>query len=246
MPRSTRVIRHYSEIPARHPDQSIPAALAPGGDLYVCEYGTSAGGGQLSRVTPAGKKSTVATAAGTTPFKNPNHVAVSSAGVVYMSDSGGFVARIEGTTSTLLLDARAKVASASPNGLALSADERTLYVNDLLAHKNLWVVSLDAEGKATGTEALALDRTLPLADGIALDCRGRLYITYALSKIALVDPVKKTASDIYTGQDLSTPANVAFGQGSGFDHRSLYIAQLGMAGSPTTIARMYVGVSGQP
>ena len=220
-------------------------AMAPGGDLYVCEYGTSSGGGKLSRVTPAGVKSTVATAAGSTTFKNPNHVAVSSAGVVYMSDSGGFVARIQGTTATMLLDAKAKVKSASPNGLALSSDERTLYVNDLFANKNLWVVSLDADGKATKAEAMTLDRALPLADGIALDCRGHLYITYGLSKVAVVDPVAKTAKDIYTGQDLSTPANVAFGRGSGFDPRSLYIAQLGMTGSPTTVAKMYVGVTGK-
>ena len=125
-----------------------------------------------------------------------------------------------------------------------TTDERTLYVNDLFANKNIWVVSLDAAGKATKVEALKLDRTLMMADGIALDCRGRLFVTYGIANIAEVDPVAGTATDVYTGKALSTPANIAFGHGPGFDRRTLYIAQLGLTGSPTTVARMYIGVTG--
>ena len=211
-------------------------AVAPDGDLYVCEYGA----GKLTRVTPAGAATTVATAAGKTAFVNPNHVAINRQGMVYMSDSSGFVARVEGTSSSMLLDARARVPGASPNGLALTADGRTLYVNDLYAKHNIWKVALDAQGQLASVEQMSLSDSLLIADGIALDCKGQLYVTYALTKIALVDPQSGKAKLIFSGLELSTPANMAFGHGAGFDSRTLYIAQLGA----NTIKKIYTGMTG--
>ena len=221
-------------------------ALAPDGALYVCEYGSAAtGGGKLTRVSLAGAKTTVATAAGSKPFRNPNHLAINRQGVVYMSDSSGFVARVQGSKATLLFDARKQTAAASPNGVALSADQRTLYVNDLLAPKSVWKVSLDQQGNLTAVAPLDLEQPLTLADGIALDCRGRLYISHGLTKLSMADPVTGKVQQIYAGADLATPANLAFGHGAGFDVRSGYVAQLGMAGSPTAVKKIYLGFAGQ-
>lgn len=220
-------------------------AVGPKGNVHVCEWGTTSGGGKLSRITPMGKVTSVS-ATGTKKFFNPNHLAISSQGIIYMSDSSGFVARIQGVSATVLFDAKKQAPSASPNGLALSRDERTLYVNDLYAPKGLWLITLDSQGEFVKAQAAPLSESLMLADGIALDCRGHLYITYALSRIATVDPSTWKVQTIYSGMALATPANVAFGYGPGLDLRSIYIAQLGLSSAVTTIQKMNVGIPGMP
>lgn len=219
-------------------------ALAGDGSLYVCEYGTTSGGGKLTQLSTAGKVLTTTSSAGGKTFVNPNHVVVSSLGVVYMSDSSGFVARLESGKAELLFDAKQVNTVASPNGMALSSDEGTLYVNDLLAGTGMWRISLDSQGRKTKVAAMTLSTSLTMADGIALDCRGMLYVTYLGSRVARVNPADGKVETIYSGLDFSTPANIAFGHGPGFERRALYVTQLGLAGAPTKIKTLYVGFPG--
>jgi sugar lactone lactonase YvrE len=255
-----------------------PAAIAfdCNQNFYVCECGTfftlpflniplplTKIPGKLTRITPDGTKKYFTKAYDSTGLfgkrkmrriKHPNGIAVKSNGVVYVSEMSGFVACIKDNNASILFsffsfpltDINLKH---SPNGMALSKDEKTLYVNDMISGY-IWKVSLDENGNMIEKEKLPLSKSLRQADGIALDEKGYLYITYELKNIAKVDPETGKVEDIYSGDELNTPANIAFGNGEGFDNKSLYITQLGLRKDipkeekVKIIKKMYIGTSG--
>ncbi len=70
---------------------------------------------------------------------------------------------------------------AGPNGIALSPDERFLYVGDWDPdHKGVMRYALDADGDPVGPARLLCDLTgepgEDAIDGIAVDAEGRLYV----------------------------------------------------------------------
>lgn len=189
-------------------------------------------------------------------IKHPNGMAVKRNGVVFVSEMSGFVVRIEADNASVLFSFSNLLPldiglQHSPNGMALSKDEKFLYVNDMRSG-DVWKVSLDENGYMIGKERLPLrPKSLPQADGIVLDEKGYLYITYKLKNIARVAPQTGEVEDIYCDDELNTPANIAFGYGCGFDTKSIYITQLGLkkdlpkAKEVTMIKKMYIGNSGQ-
>lgn len=258
-----------------------PAAIAFDGNhnFYVCECGKfitlpflnvvlpfTSIRGKITRIDPDGTKTFFLQAdeerglhgsKRTRQIKHPNGMAVKRNGVVYVSEMSGFVVRIEGDSASVLfsfsnllpLDIGLRH---SPNGMVLSQDEKFLYVNDMRSG-DVWKVSLDEEGYMADKERLPLrPKSLPQADGIVLDEKGYLYITYKLKNIARVSPQTGVVEDIYCEDELNTPANIAFGYGEGFDNKSIYITQLGLkkdlpkAKEATTIKKMYIGNPGQP
>lgn len=106
------------------------------------------------------------------------------------------------------------------NGLALSKDEKTLYVNQFLPAK-VYAVDL-ATGSYTVHGAVPAERSLTGLDGLAIDDSGNLYIAAYLN-----GEVWRLAQDgqfCRLAKGLSLPSAMVVGQGrQGFTQGSLYV-----------------------
>ena len=151
-------------------------------------------------------------------FNSPNDVAVRADGTVYFTDPDwqlgtrssetGIrgVYRVEPNGNVSLIDGSLD----QPNGVALSPDERTLYVgshaNDVVAY------ALAPDGSAGTRTRFA---STGLSDGLSVDCAGNLYVSAAT--VQVFDPRGHKLGDIQVAED---PKNVAFG---GPKQTTLYI-----------------------
>lgn len=107
------------------------------------------------------------------------------------------------------------------NGLALSKDEKTLYVNQMLPAK---ILAVDRATSAVRVLAEApATRTWTWLDGLAIDDAGTLYVVaYWGGEIWRLDP--KDGSMCLLAKGLSMPAAVAVGKaGSGYAASSIYV-----------------------
>ncbi|MDE2764862.1 MAG: SMP-30/gluconolactonase/LRE family protein [Chloroflexota bacterium] len=188
-------------------------ALAHDGRLLVCE----GGGNRLSAVDTATLAvETLADSYDGRPLNAPNDLALDRAGGVYFTDP-----YFPATGQRPIQDAEAvyylpsgggaltRVWSGDikPNGVVLTADERTLLVADSFG-KHVWAVELSTQGAAERAYpwgALAVPPTAyvagpggapvllegypeaTLADGMALDAEGRLFVA-AQQGVQVLDP----------------------------------------------------------
>ena len=194
-------------------------------NAYVCDMYRTA----VIRVTPDGAASVYADGLPERPMKNPNYPVFDAQGNLYVSDSGGWktddgciwVIRPDGTCEILRDDV-----AAFPNGLALSADGRWLYVVESLGFRVVRVPVSD--GRSNGPVEKVCDtpaRHLP--DGVALDAEGGLYIAcYTPDAIYRLAPggSLETVADDWESVVLSCPTNVVF---AGPELRTLVTASLG-------------------
>jgi gluconolactonase len=126
-----------------------------------------------------------------------------------------------------------------PNGLALSADERFLFVAQ--SHTDdVLQVEIRKDGSAGDRQVYAagLDR---IPDGLAFDVAGNLYVScYASDNIYRVSPQREVKLLAYdrAGTTLARPTNIAFGGSAGDE---LYVANLGR----WHINRAKLGIKGQ-
>lgn len=207
-------------------------------DLFVCNFKL----GALIQLDRSGKTIRAWDRVGRYRLRNPNFSVFDREGNLYFSDSGSFITpdgflfvlRPNGKIEQLLSGL------AFPNGLSLSADDRTLYVvqstkDDVLA---VPILSPGSIGKPR-VYASGLHN---VPDGAALDAKGNLYVTcYASHNVYRVAPNGKVslfAAD-REGTMLASPTNAAFG-GANFDE--MYFANL----SRWHICRVSVGIQGQP
>jgi gluconolactonase len=167
-------------------------------------------------------------------FNRPNDLAAARSGDIYFTDPGPALepGRPAPRTAVYRLDPRGRVTSIAedirrPNGVALSPDERTLYVADT-GGEHLLAFTVSKDGSVGGRRAfatLAGFRQTPTgpssgADGIAVDADGRVYVATS------------TGVQIFSaaGQPLGTialpnaPQNLAFG---GPDRSKLFIVGRG-------------------
>ncbi len=220
-------------------------ALDAAGDLLVCDHGNRA----LAKVDLKTRKKTllVERYAGKR-FNSPNDLAVAKAGAIYFTDptyglkgrnasplreldfNGVYRLRPDGALD--LIDADLTF----PNGIALSPDERRLYVS--VSDPNgpkLMVYDLGPDGLPTA-KALFFDMPpgqpngLGMPDGMCLDTEGRLYATGAGGGL-VITPDAELIGVIDTG---SAVANCAFGE----DGRTLFIASF------HTLARVRLKTTG--
>jgi len=179
-------------------------------------------------VLKSGQLEKFATGAGGESFKNPNYPVFDSRGRLYVSESGTF-RRVNGQVFRFEPDGAAEVWHAGPfnfaNGLALSKDERFLYV------VCTWLpgverIAIQDDGSAGKREVYAtVPQTCP--DGIAFDAEGNLYIScYAPNAIYMVNQKQeiRLLIDDWEGHTLSNPTNIAFG---GENFMQLFTANLG-------------------
>ena len=178
-------------VEVRNPSHKCNGMTYDGtGNLYVCEHVTSA----LVMETPDGERRTLATHWQGQSLNSPNDVIVRSDGVVYFSDptygrmpvfglerptelgfQGVYRLTRDGTLHCEANDFD------QPNGLCLTPDERTLYVNDTTrAHIRAFDVAVD--GSLSGGRIFAAgvgsgNYDEGVVDGMKCDEHGRVYVT---------------------------------------------------------------------
>jgi len=206
--------------------------------LYVCNFKL----GALLQLDRSGKILRTWERANRYRLRNPNFSVFDREGNLYFSDSGAwkkedgflFVLRPNNKIEELLCGL------SFPNGLSLSADERTLYVVQT-TRDNVLAVPIVSPAKI-GEPYVYAHSLHSIPDGAALDADGNLYVTcYASHNVYRVSPngeVRLFAGD-RDATMLASPTNAAFG-GERFDQ--LYFANL----SRWHICRVSAGVKGQP
>ena len=206
-------------------------------ELFVCNFKL----GALIQLDRSGKTIRSWERAGRYRLRTPNFSVFDRQGNLYFSDSGEFeqedgfllVLRANGKIEQLL--ARLSF----PNGLSLSADERTLYIVQSTKNNVLALPLLDTGAIGKPRVYAAGLRNVP--DGATLDADGNLYVTcYASHNVYRVTPAGKVSLFAWDpeGTMLASPTNAAFG-GANFDE--MYFANL----SRWHICRARVGIRGQ-
>ncbi len=225
----------YAFIPGEGPPTVLytPSANANGhtfdreGRLLNAEHGS----GEITRWTQQDGRKTIVAAYQGKHLNSPNDVVVRSDGLILFTDPpyglgqrqsevgfSGVFALDEASGRMVLID---DVLS-RPNGLALSPDEKVLYVGDT-ATQTLWAYDLAADGTASGKRLVVdvTDESRPgRVDGVRVDSAGRVYVTCP-GGICVVDPAREEVIE-----RLATPkraTNLAWG---GPDLSELYITAL--------------------
>jgi gluconolactonase len=213
------IYRHGDVIePFIDPIGSNGLAVDREGSLFAATHDERS----VSRIDLATKaRTTIASTYGGDAFNSPNDLVVRSDGIIYFTDptwqlgnrpqeipfKGVFRIAPGGTEVSLVADD-----FGSPNGIALSPDESTLYVADD-SNGQIRAFSVASDGSTSGGEVLV---TVVGADGMAVDCAGNLYVSSNQG-------IRVFGSD---GTDLGTitvgkkPSNAAFG---GADRTTLFI-----------------------
>ena len=206
----TRLI--FSDIPgntvyAYTPGEGAPKVLyAPSnnanghtfdreGRLLNAEHGS----GALTRWTSEGGRQVIVEGYEGKRLNSPNDVVVRQAdGMIFFTDPpyglgqrqsevgfSGVFALDEASGRMVLIDDGLE----RPNGLALSPDERTLYVGDT-ATQTLWAYEIAADGSASDMRLvidLKVDGLSGNVDGVRVDRNGLVYLTCP-GGICVVDP----------------------------------------------------------
>jgi gluconolactonase len=177
-------------------------------------------------------------------YNSPNDIAARANGQIFFTDPcyGDRSTMQMQHESVYRIDRDGKVARVisqpaieRPNGIALSPDEKTLYVVDSCptvgGNRKIWAFELSAEG-VPGQQRLVFDFSAGRGgDGMAVDTRGHLYIAAGISRprgphetdevppgIYILTPEGKLAGRIPIPEDVLT--NVTFG---GDDLQTLYV-----------------------
>jgi gluconolactonase len=207
-------------------------------ELFVCNSKLAT----IIRVEKDGKSALFADSAGGQKLVQPNYSVFDSQGNLYVSDSGQW-SHSSGCVIRFDRSGRGKIfldpPQPFPNGLALSEDERFLFIAQ--SHTDdVLKVEIRPDGTAGQQEvhAAGLER---IPDGLAFDVLGNLYVScYASDNIFRVTPDRKVSMLAYdrAGTVLARPTNIAFG---GPSNEFLYVANLGR----WHINRVHLGIAGQ-
>ena len=163
--------------------------------------GAEGSGARIVAVMPDGRVTPLATEFNGKAFRSPNDLIGDKKGGIYFTDpaprvgSGppkepGNVHYIRPNGEVLLLTDQIQV----PNGLTLSLDEKTLYVDDTVG-EYVYAFDVRPDGSVTNKRPFVKLRDpvqgalglRSFADGMALDSKGRLYVATA-SGIQVIDP----------------------------------------------------------
>jgi len=212
-------------------------AFSPSAELFVCNPSLG-----IVRVNPSGEFSVFASSAGGHRLICPNYGLFDSAGNYYVTDSGNWE-KNNGYLLRFTPDGPGEVLAGPfgyANGLALSADEKELFMVESNTDS---VLRFEIKaGASVGPPEPYAAECGRFPDGLTLDADGNLYVCcYASDEIWRISSAgEKTlfAWDRWAIR-LGSPTNMAFG-GEEFDQ--LYVANL----ARTTITRAKIGRKGQP
>lgn len=205
------------EVFVRLPGQSVGNGIrfGPQGQMYVADYVNH----NIWKINPETREQT--RLAHQDKMNQPNDIAIADDGTLYASDpnwkeSTGQLWRIDpdGTTTLLAKDL------GTTNGLDLSPDGQTLYVNESV-QRNVWAFTITNEKTLTDKRLI---RQFPDHgfDGMRVDIDGNLYITrYGKGTVVKMTPQGEILREINV---LGTrPSNLCFG---GPDGRSIYVTEV--------------------
>lgn len=198
------------------------------GKLLVCQHGDR----RVARLeapweAPALEYSTVAAGYDGKPFNSPNDLILASDGTLYFTDPPyglgqgpdalasdlGFngVYRVDPEGEVTLLDD----SLTRPNGIALSPDERTLYVANSDPERAVWMAYDRREDGSLGPGRLFFDATEMvgdehpgLPDGMTVDAQGNLFAT-GPGGVLVFSPEGEHLGTLTPGK---ATANCAFGE----------------------------------
>jgi sugar lactone lactonase YvrE len=185
------------------------------GAMYLADHA----GHNVFRVAPGSRELTVY--AHNPEMNQPNDLAICPDGTLYASDPNwknatGQVWRVAaGGVLTL-----AAPGMGTTNGIEVSPDGRTLYVNESVQRK-VWAFDIGADGALSG-KRLLVEFPDHLLDGMRCDVDGNLYITrHGKGTVVKVAPNGKILREI----DVlgSMPSNLCFG---GPDGRTCYVTEV--------------------
>ncbi|MDX6765397.1 MAG: SMP-30/gluconolactonase/LRE family protein [Candidatus Methylacidiphilales bacterium] len=217
-------------------------ALEASGRLLLCQHGER----QVARLEPDGTFTALATHFEGKRFNSPNDLTLARDGTLFFTDPpyglgkatppeldfhGVYALSTSGSLRLLIRDLR------FPNGIALSPDEKTLYVavSDP-ANSRIMAYHLDAEGRAVDGREFFAAQSLKSperkggCDGLKIDRAGNLWAT-GPGGVLILSPQGKHLGTILTGK---TAANCAFG---GPERDTLYITATNLLLRVKTLAR---------
>jgi gluconolactonase len=151
-------------------------------------------------------------------FNQPNDICLNKKGIVFASDPNwqkqtGQIWKVETDGKAVLL----KENMGTTNGICLSPDEKTLYVNESI-QRRIWAFDVDEQGNLSGQRTFASFNDYGM-DGMKTDSKGNLYIArYGKGTIAIFNPEGKQIQEVaLKGKDVS---NITFG---GKDNKTCYV-----------------------
>jgi gluconolactonase len=178
-------------------------------------------------------------------FDSPNDLAVRSDGTIYFSDPDYQApsTKPQAKTRVYRLAPGASTASviddtrSQPNGVTLSANERTLYVS---GSDGIFAYPVLDGGDVKPGSGMRLNGFGGSSDGLGMDCAGNLYATSGQRVVVLDARGMETASVAVPQAESVT--NVAFG---GPEHKTLFITSMG-SGMQRGLYRVELAVPGFP
>lgn len=182
----------------------------------------------LSRFNPAtGERSSVVEQFNGNLFNSPNDIAIAKDGTIYFTDpafqrdaapggqekTGVYRVAVDGTVN--LVDDTIT----NPNGIALSPAEDVLYVNGG-GEQGLLRAYPIVNGVPQAGKDLVTGLTIP--DGMAVDCKGNIYLTEHIARqLRVYTPAGEQIAQATTDANLT---NAAFG---GVEGKTLYLTGAG-------------------
>jgi gluconolactonase len=225
----------------------IATGAGPGG-LWLDDAGnlfaTATDERQILKVTPDKKVSVIAEAFEKDPktSKGPNDLTVASDGTVYFTAPNGYDGSSpNGTIYKISPDGKTSVFSdaiTGPNGIILSADQKSLYVAHNTAANTSKIEIFPAAG---GPHKTLVTIEGCQADGMDVDQQGALWLTcYSFGTAYRVTPDGKITHKITTTEKALT--NCKFGRGA--DRNTLYLTSSDMNRATGYVYKAAVPVGG--
>lgn len=202
---------------------------------------TTPGATRVGVIYPKGSEATITDHYDGKPYGRPNDLVVSRGGTVYFTDPGPNQTPGQPPPAPALPPAvymvppggtAVQVATGieRPNGIMLSPDEKTLYVNNTNGE---YMLAFDVAPNGTVSNRREFARYASVsrtpagavnsgADGLAVDAEGRIYCA-AIGGVQVFDPKGEHLGTIPVSLQ---PQNIAF---AGPDKRTLYIVGRGAA-----------------
>ena len=245
----------YRLVPGRSPELVATTLGGNGttfdlqGRLVICE----GDGRRVSRLTAGGKLEPIAERYGSGRFNRPNDIVCHSSGTLLFTDPDKRVPYREREipppegidnlwdgACVYRLTPSGEVSVVAhceyPNGLALSPDERTLYVANTRSSKYIHAIELDADTRMTGRRIFAdlnLGSQPGIPDGLKVDSAGNVYCTgpggiWVISphgqRIGTIAFPEQAVNFTFGGDDLRTLFCCA--------HTSVYTLRVKIPGNP--------------
>jgi gluconolactonase len=214
---------------------------------------TTPGATRIGVIHPSGSEATITDSFDGKPYGRPNDLVVGKSGGIYFTEPGPNLTPGQPPASAPLPPAVYFVPSggkatqiatgiARPNGVMLSPDEKTLYVNDTNG-EHIVAFDVAASGATTNRRNFATYPTINKtpaggvtsgADGLAVDAEGRLYCA-AIGGVHVFSPAGEHLGTIPVSLQ---PQNIAF---AGPDKKTLYIVGRGAAFKVRVLTAGYAG-----